>query len=163
MRGLLRVLCLLLLISVGGLSQAADRITPLDADALAADLAERKGRVVLLNFWATWCRPCLEEIPALQELEVGLGPQGFDLVAVSLDQYIDLEVVVRPFMEKWFPDFSSYISVEDEMDAIVSVVDPYWNEVLPTTYIIGRDGAVAERIQGGSTAEEFAAAVHPHL
>jgi len=142
---------------------AGERITPVDAETLGADLEARKGRVVLVNFWATWCRPCLEEIPALMELEHSLADLGFDLVAVSLDDPAGSETMLVPFLDKWFPDFTTYLSVENDMDSIVSVVDPYWNEVLPTSYVIARDGSMAKRIQGGSTAEEFAAALKPLL
>jgi len=146
-----------------GLAAATDRITPVDADAFGADLEARKGRVLLVNFWATWCRPCLEEIPALMALEQELGARGFELVAVSLDNAEDLEAVVAPFMDKWFPEFETFISLERDMDRIVSVVDPYWDEVLPTSYVLARDGSMTRRIQGGSTAEEFAAAITPLL
>ena len=97
------------------------------------------------------------------QLEEELREHGFELVAVSLDDAEGLEAVVAPFMEKWFPEFATLISVERDMDNIVSVVDPYWNEVLPTSYVIGRDGTVAKRIQGGSSAEEFAAEIEPLL
>lgn len=155
-----RYSALIPLLLLAGLALAGERITPIDADEFRANLEARQGRVVLVNFWATWCRPCLEEIPALMELEAELGDQGFDLVAVSLDDPADQ---LAPFMEKWFPEFSSYLSLESDMDSIVSVVDIYWNEVLPTSYLIARDGSLAERMQGGSTAEEFAAAIRPLL
>ncbi len=82
---------------------------------------------------------------------------------MSLDEPADLEATVRPFLDKWFPEFSTLLSVETDMDAIVSVIDPYWNEVLPTSYVLARDGTLATRIQGGSTAEEFVAAIRPVL
>lgn len=148
---------------LAGHSLAGERIVPVNADELGVDLAAREGRVVLVNFWATWCRPCLEEIPALMALEAELGDRGFDLVAVSLDYPGDQETLIAPFLDKWFPGFVTFLSLENDMDAIVSVVDPYWNEVLPTSYLIARDGTVAKRIQGGSTAEEFAAAIRPLL
>jgi len=158
-----RIVPLVCLFLLSGLAPAAERIKPIDAEALEAELADRQGRVVLVNFWATWCRPCLEEIPALLDLQSELGDQGFDLVAVSLDEPADLEMSIEPFLDKWFPDFTTFISMETDMDGIVRVVDPYWNEVLPTSYVIGRDGSVAERIQGGSTAAQFAAAIQPLL
>lgn len=163
MTRIVSIACLLLVLPLGGLAQADARITLIDAEAFDADLAARRGRVVLVNFWATWCRPCLEEIPALLELQSELRERGFDLVAVSLDEPADLEATVRPFLDKWFPDFSTLLSVETDMDAIVSVIDPYWNEVLPTSYVLARDGTLATRIQGGSTAEEFVAAIRPVL
>ena len=152
--------CLALLVGIGN---AGERIAPLDARAFAAELEQRRGNVLLVNFWATWCRPCLEEIPALMELEAELGERGFELVAVSLDDAGAADTVIGPFLDKWFPDFETYLSVEGDMDTMVGVIDPYWNEVLPTSYVIAPDGSMAKRIQGGSSAEEFAAAIAPFL
>jgi thiol-disulfide isomerase/thioredoxin len=151
----------LLLLSAG--APADESVTAVSAPEFAAVLEARQGKVVLVNFWATWCRPCLEEIPDLMALEAELAADGFDLVAVSLDDPGALDDTVKPFLAKWFPTFSTFLSVETEMDTMVSVVDAAWNEVLPTSYVIARDGSVAKRIQGGSSKEEFAAAVRPVL
>jgi len=151
--------CLLL----AGFATASERITPIDAQTLGAELAERKGRVVLVNFWATWCRPCLEEIPALMALESELHEQGFDLVAISLDDPAGQQTLVEPFLNKWFPEFSTFLSVENDMDSMVSVIDPFWDEVLPTSYVFARDGSMVKKIQGGASADEFAAAIRPLL
>ena len=70
---------------------------------------------------------------------------------------------IAPFLAKWFPEFETFLSTERDMDRIVSVIDMAWNEVLPTTYVIARDGEVAFRMQGGSSAEEFAEAIRPLL
>ena len=162
--GVFRVGLLALLVylsNAAGGALAGDRITPINADMLGDELIARSGRVVLVNFWATWCRPCLEEIPALMQLEAILKEEGFDVVAVSLDD--PGAASIEPFLDKWFPEFRSFVSLESDMDTMVSVIDPYWNEVLPTSYVIGRDGAVVERIQGGSTVDEFTAVIRPLL
>ncbi len=148
---------------LNGPVQSAEQLTPVAAPELRAALDEQQNRVVLLNFWATWCGPCLKEIPVLMELENELAAQGFRLVAVSLDEAAAAETQVRPFIEKWFPEFTTYLSLEADMDDMVSVVDRGWNEVLPTSYLIRRDGSVAKRIQGSYTKEEFAAAILPLL
>ena len=97
-----------------------------------------EGRVVLVNFWATWCRPCLKELPELLALEKKYAAQGFELLAVSLDEPADQETVVRPFLAKWFPGLRTLIRRSPDMDSMVSVVDPAWNEVLPTSYLLDR-------------------------
>ncbi len=133
-------------------------LTPVNAEMLHDYLqaVQKDGNtVVLVNFWATWCAPCREEIPIFLELEEKLGGQDFRLVAVSLDEAESIDTVVHPFMTRWFPGFTSLYSVEYEMDDIVSVVDNAWNEVLPTSYLYSRDGTLSERLQGKYTAAEF--------
>jgi thiol-disulfide isomerase/thioredoxin len=136
-------------------AEVPEQLTPLDASGLRAELNELDGRVILVNFWATWCRPCLEEIPTLVKLEAELHDQGFSLVAVSLDEPDSDDVYIKNFMDQRFPGFSSYRSLERYKDNMVSVIDPAWNEILPTTYLLARDGSVARRIQGALSHEEF--------
>ncbi len=154
--------CALLLCS--GLTLAEDRqqLIALNAEGFEAALeaVQADGApVVLVNFWATWCQPCREEIPIFLELQEQYGDQGFRFVAVSLDEIETMDTVVLPFMQKWFPEFYSYISAEYDMDDMVSVIDNGWNEVLPTSYVFARDGSLSERLQGKYTAEEFAARI----
>jgi thiol-disulfide isomerase/thioredoxin len=141
----------------------AAELNPVTADEFRTVIAAERGNVVLVNFWATWCRPCLEEIPLLMELESELAAKGFSLIAVSLDDAASADELVKPFMEKWFPEFSSYQNLEYEMDKIVSVIDPAWNEILPTSYVLAADGTVAELIQGARTKAEFRASIEAAL
>jgi thiol-disulfide isomerase/thioredoxin len=118
-------------------------------------LAERRGKVVVLNLWATWCVPCLREIPDLVALEQEFAARGVTLVGLGMDDPGALNEQVEPFRRKNFPAFRTWLRSEPDMDALVSVVDPAWNEILPTTYLIGRDGKVAKKIQGKRTLEQF--------
>ncbi len=139
------------------------RLIPVSSAQLAEVLAEKTGSVVLVNFWASWCTPCLKEIPTLVELAERYRDRGFELVPVSLDDPGDIDVIVVPFLNRWFPDFTSYTRVDMDMDTVVSVLDPAWNEILPTSYVIDRDGSVVEQMQGGMTIDEFEAAILPLL
>lgn len=139
------------------------QVTPLDAAQFSEVIDGHRGEVLLVNFWATWCRPCLKEIPELIALEDEYRDQGLRLVPVSLDEPADLERMVQPFLAKWFPGFRSYARVTPDMDSMVSVIDPAWNELLPTSYVIDREGKVRERIQGGKPRAEFQAAIMPLL
>lgn len=162
--GLLAALVALpLALPVGAAEPAPGGVTSIDAAKFRAVLDEQRGRVVLVNFWATWCKPCLKEIPEISALAGKYHAQGLRLVAVSLDEPGDIDGVVKPFLQKWFPAFRSYARLTASMDGMVSVVDPAWNEVLPTSYVIDRKGVVRAMLQGGKSTAEFEAAVAPLL
>ena len=135
----------------------------LDAGGFRQVLEQQRGQVVLVNFWATWCQACLKEIPALLDLERQYHDRGLRLVAVSLDEPADYSAVLVPFLGKWFPTLRTYRRATPDMDGLVSVLDPAWNELLPTSYVLDRSGAVKLRIEGGKSAEDFAAAIRPWL
>lgn len=141
-------------------SATAAEVEALDPEGFAEILAAEQGKVVLINFWATWCRPCLKEIPDLLDLEERYRERGFRLIAVSLDEPGDR---ILSFVEKWFPALHSYQRTTHDMDEMVSVVDPAWNELFPTSYVLDRKGSVQARIQGGKSAAEFVAAIEPWL
>ncbi len=140
---------------------ASERLVPLDAAGLESIIIKEQNNIVLINFWATWCRPCLEEIPILMKLEKELKESGFRLVSVSLDEPESADILVNPFIQKWFPGFSSYLSFERDMDSMVSVVDAAWNEILPTSYLLNKNGTMVHRIQGSYSSEEFSKMILP--
>jgi cytochrome c biogenesis protein CcmG/thiol:disulfide interchange protein DsbE len=97
-------------------------------------LSERRGEVVILNFWATWCPPCREEIPMFIEMQRELGDEGLQFVGISLDR--EGFEVVRPFAEDMGVN---YPMVVDD-----GTVAPMYGGIptVPTTYLIGPEGRV---------------------
>ena len=145
-------------------AQAQKTATPsniqlISASQFSALLDDARGDVILVNLWATWCAPCLREIPELLRLRENYLDKGFRLIAVSMDDPLDLEAHVIPFRDQRFPDWDTFQSAEVEMDRFVSVVDPAWNEVLPTSYLIDRTGSVTKILFGGKSYEDFEAAL----
>ena len=136
---------------------------PLAAKGFRELLATQRGKVVLLNLWGTWCVPCLREIPDLVAVENEFSARGLVLLGVAMDEANTLQSTVEPFRLKYFPRFRTWVRNEPDMDTLVSVVDPAWNEILPTSYLIGRDGKVLKKIQGKKTREEFRALVEAAL
>jgi len=138
----------------------ADDSSPeqLSSDGLKTLLEQQQGQVLIVNLWATWCAPCIREIPELMELELELASQGVRLIAVNMDDPADQERV-REFVADHFSNLYTYQRSEFDMDTLVSVIDPAWNEILPTTYLVDRKGAVAAKIQGRKTPEEFHAEI----
>lgn len=97
-------------------------------------LAQHRGRVVLLNFWATWCPPCVREMPAMERLYAEYKGRGLDIVAVSLDQGKLDEV--RSFTEKL------KLSFPIVLDPAHDVKNTYQVRALPTTYVVDREGRI---------------------
>jgi cytochrome c-type biogenesis protein len=117
-------------------------------------LKELQGQVVLLNFWATYCIPCREEIPALNQLQHELEAQGLRIVGASLDDSIDgvndyQKEVVR----------FDYPVLVGGSDAKVK----FAQSVLPTTYLIDRQGRIRQKIIGARDKAGWEAAIKPLL
>ena len=129
-------------------------LVAMDRDRLRGELSASEGRVVLVNLWATWCTPCLREIPDLLTLETELPASDFRLLAISMDDAYS-EGWVTEFKAKHFPTLVSFINAELDMDTLVSVMDPVWNETLPTSYIFHREGDVVKKVQGKKPIEFF--------
>ncbi len=102
-------------------------------------LSAYKGSVVLLNFWATWCPPCRQEIPSMEKLYSTLRTKGFVIVAVDLAESRD---VVRTFVK------ANKMTYPVLLDTAGSVGSLYGARSIPTTYIIGRDGRILARTIG---------------
>ena len=128
---------------------------PVNAAEFKSALVSARGKVVVLNLWATWCVPCLREVPDLLAVTNEVKASGVVLIGVAIDDPSPGASEVERFRKKYFPDFFTYARQGPEMDELASVVDPAWNEVVPTTYLIDRSGKVVRRIQGKKSAQEF--------
>ncbi len=113
----------------------APDFTLADAKGNHVRLGDYKGKVVLLNFWATWCGPCKVEIPWFIEFEKQYGAQGFTVLGVSLDE--DGWKAIDPFVAKEKINYPIVLGTEKVNELYGGI------EALPTTLVIGRDGKVA--------------------
>jgi len=98
-------------------------------------LSAYKGKVVLLNFWATWCGPCKVEIPWFVEFEKTYSGRGFSVLGVSLDE--DGWAAVKPYIEQKNVNYRVVVGNGDTAKQFGGV------ESLPTTLLIDRDGKIA--------------------
>jgi len=108
-------------------------------------LADHRGQVVLVNFWATWCPPCVEETPSLEELSVKLSKMGVEVIGVSVDQD---PAALNKFIAE------HRISFPVVRDPNQSVASTYGTYQFPETYILDRGGRVAEKIIGARDWED---------
>jgi thiol-disulfide isomerase/thioredoxin len=112
-----------------------------DEQGRQRSLADFRGKVVLLNIWATWCVPCRKEMPALDRLESALGGQTFEIVALSIDRG-GMDVVRKFFVEIGIRNLAMYLDTSAKA----------WRELgavgLPTTLLIDRGGREIGRLIG---------------
>jgi cytochrome c biogenesis protein CcmG/thiol:disulfide interchange protein DsbE len=114
------------------------RLTNLEGKEVS--LAGEKGKVVFLNFWATWCVPCKAEMPSMEKLYHDYKDKGLEILAVSND--IQGEKVVKPFIEKMG------VSYPVLMDPDFHVNEKYLIRTVPTSIIVGRDGVITNILVG---------------
>lgn len=103
------------------------------------DLAKHRGKVVLVNFWATWCEPCRDEMPSIERLKEKFAAQPFEVLAVNVDEP---ESRVRAFLEKMPLKFTVVLDPG-------KVVTKSWNaRILPASYLIDREGNIRYSVVG---------------
>jgi cytochrome c biogenesis protein CcmG/thiol:disulfide interchange protein DsbE len=135
--------------TANGASGPAPDFTLRTIEDANATLSQYKGKVVLVNFWATWCDPCREEIPWLIEFQEKYGPRGFVVLGIAMDD--EGKSVVAPYIAK--ERFSvGGKSVPINYPILLGnedVARKYGGLIgFPTSFLIGRDGRIAKRIIG---------------
>ncbi len=113
-----------------------------------------RGRVVLVSFFATWCFPCLAELPTLEALQKEYGPRGFQIVAVGMD--LDGARVLAPFADQYALNFPVLVADEETREG----QSPFGLiPALPTTFLLDEEGRVAAAWKGMAGHEDVAQAV----
>lgn len=105
-----------------------------------SSLSDYRGKVVLLNFWATWCGPCKAEMPSMEALYQSYPREDFEILAVSID--IDKDAPIQSFIE----DFGFTFPVL--LDTLFEVNDRYQIRVVPTSVVVNREGVITHRLLG---------------
>lgn len=129
---------------------------PLEMDGRQIHLSDLRGKVVLLDFWATWCPPCVEEAPSLNALQQQIQSQGGMVLGISQDDDPD---AYQKFLIEHGVDFPTYRDPEKKIPA------QYGTSMIPEAYLISKDGKIARKIVGPQdwTSPELVASVETLL
>jgi cytochrome c biogenesis protein CcmG/thiol:disulfide interchange protein DsbE len=142
----------------------APEVTFKDLDGKDAALNQYKGKVVLVNFWATWCDPCFVEIPWLIEMQQKYEAKGFTVLGVAMDE--EGKSAVAPFLAKErfnvngqklpmnYPIVIGNDEVADKFGGLLGY---------PTSFLVSKDGKIVKKVQGLISYEELTNAIEAQL
>ena len=122
--------------------------TLLDMDGNELKLSDYKGKVILLDFWATWCAPCRIEIPGFIELFDSYEDRGLVVLGISVDDSVEALQLYAEDMEMDYP-----VLIGDQRDDVKDAYGPLYG--FPTTFLINRDGSICHQHTGFAPKERF--------
>ncbi|HEV2762187.1 MAG TPA: TlpA disulfide reductase family protein [Pyrinomonadaceae bacterium] len=151
-------------------AKPAFQVTQLDEAGLAkllgrdAATTNAERRPLLVNFWATWCDPCREEMPDLVKIDDDFRPRGLDFALVSLDDAEEISKGVPEFLTHMRATrIPSYLLNANDPEAAITSVDPAWRGELPATFLFDRQGRLAFKHTGRIKPAELRKAIEATL
>lgn len=139
-------------------ASAQPALTPVDEAGIGKVVAGAKGKVLLLNFWATWCVPCRKEMPLLAKLAQKLNARPFALVTVSCDEP-DQKAAAAAFLKQSGVSGAAYFKQAKDDEKFCRAVDAKWDGELPALFLYDKTGRKARVFLGDTPASEIEAAI----
>jgi thiol-disulfide isomerase/thioredoxin len=133
-------------------------LLPVDEAGYAKLIAGGRGKILLVDFWATWCAPCREEMPQLVALETKLKSKGVQLITISADEP-EQEKAVSDFLAKAKVPAPVYLRKAKDDDAFIRKVDPKWSGALPALFLYDRQGRLVKSFIGATPMRDLEAAI----
>ena len=144
-------------------SGTSAKLTAVDAAGVRQKLAALRGKIVVLNVWATWCGPCVMEFPDLVRFEKAYRSRGVAVIGLSVDDPAKAPTLVPAFLKKQNATFPVYTMKRVDPPTVIAVFDKFWGGSIPMTYVFDRKGRLQTRLEGARTIYEFEMAVKPLL
>lgn len=160
---LLSVLSLALAVPASLSAGPAANVSAIDGPALKKAVQDQKGKIVVLNLWATWCEPCVEEFPDLVKFHKANKDKGVVVIAASADEPED-KAEVEKFVQRSGAEFPVYIRKAGRVEKFIDPVVKNWSGAVPMTLIYGKDGKLFRKpLIGMITNDMLIRAVEPLL
>ncbi|HLX43093.1 MAG TPA: TlpA disulfide reductase family protein [Bryobacteraceae bacterium] len=137
-------------------------LTPIDESGYQKMVAAHKGKVVLVDFWATWCKPCRAEMPELVKLDQKLRARGFELVTISADEPEAQPAALKVLKENNVAGVT-YLKKAADDDKFADAIDPKWGGALPGLFLYDRSGKKVRSFIGETPVKDLEAAIQKIL
>lgn len=141
---------------------AAQKLLPADEGGYREILKSNRGKVVLVDFWATWCGPCREEMPKLAALANQLRNRGFVLITISADDP-EQEGEAYDFLQRQGIRMPAYIKHVKDDEQFINSIDRAWSGALPALFLYDRQGRKAASFIGETETARLKSAVEKLL
>jgi thiol-disulfide isomerase/thioredoxin len=122
------------------LARSGLAVEPIDQAGLKNLIGERKGKILLLNIWATWCAPCVAEFPDLAKYSRTSDTTAVEVVAISADYPDEVDTKIIPFLESMNVSFRVYVAQFEHQEDFINAVNRFWSGALPATLIYDTHG-----------------------
>ena len=138
-----------------GVAGDSSSVEPIDQAALQKLIRDRKGKVLFLNVWATWCVPCVEEFPDLVRLSRAYPGNEVEVVGISADYPDEIETKILPFVKKHEVPFRIYVAKFDHQEDFINSLNTSWSGALPASMIYDIHGNRQFFHAGQGTFDQF--------
>ncbi len=128
-------------------------LRPVDEEGYQEALSEHKGEIIVVDFWATWCPPCVESFPKLVEFDAEYRDKGVAVIGASVD-FPGTEAEVKEFIEKHNAEFQNLFVEAENMNSFISSVSSDWGGGVPAVFVYDRDGELAAQYIGSAAIDQ---------
>jgi thiol-disulfide isomerase/thioredoxin len=136
----------------------APKLASIDEASFPKVVAAQKGKIVLVDFWATWCVPCRKEMPELVKLEARLRAKGLHVITISADE-AEKQAEAEAFLAKYGVAAPAYIRKAKDDDKFINSIDPKWSGALPAVFLFDKSGRKVKSFIGETSMKDIEAAV----
>jgi thiol-disulfide isomerase/thioredoxin len=141
---------------------AASELIPLNEAGFQKLVGSHQGKVVLYDFWATWCAPCRAELPQLVKLEAKLRSQGVQLVTISADEP-EQKAAAEKLIQQFGVQGPLYLKQAGNDERFINAIDPKWSGALPALFLYDKSGRRVRSFIGATDIAAFEAAIRKLL
>lgn len=127
---------LFILFLLAGTTSLAQKIQLINIDQLEKRIDAGRDTIYIINLWATWCAPCIKELPYFDKLQQEHKNEKLKVLLVSVDFISQLEKTVQPFIDKIKPVSETYLLNETEQQEYIERIDANWSGSIPATLVI---------------------------